>query len=179
MGLIDNLKIKILGIVTFCVIVLSIIEAYVSSSYALGFASTGVLGLFILLQIGLIIGLLVVGRKKKERICLLFSGVLLVVFLLGQHFGGNHKGSLHKVSEIKGNEIVIAVTKFQKERGQLPFSINELVPTYMVSIPTPDFKNSEYFYNTNKDRTNFWVGYRASTWLLCQKSIDSEWHCSD
>jgi len=177
--MLDKLKTPFLIIATGAMIFLSVFVAYVSANYALGFAATGLLGLLLLAQIFFVLALLGFWIFKKQKDCIFAAIIIICVFFITHYISGKHRQSLHVLSQSQGNQIILAVNKYHQAKGRLPFTLKELVPAYLDSIPHPKFQRSSYYYNTNNEKTDFWVGYHAPAWLLCERSPNSAWVCDD
>lgn len=176
MGLIKRLP--ILSVLVGLTLPVSIFASYYSTNYALGFAATGMLGMFLLFGISLAIILLVLLLVERKIVYLIMLSIVVVIFFSTNYVSGEFKAGLDNQTRAQGDLLVVAIKDFQKENGRLPGSLNELIPKHIQSMPTPAFKFSSYSYSLDKNG-KFYVSYNAPAWMICRRSAESGWKCND
>jgi glucan phosphoethanolaminetransferase (alkaline phosphatase superfamily) len=167
----------IIFVAILCVI--PILVALISSFVALSFALAGILGFVVILSLSVSVIAVVIALAMK-----MLKYAFLIILLVGLFFLVNHTSKAyvsrwHASSKLKGDRIIAAISAYQKDKGSLPDNLNDIVPVYIDKIPDPDFINSQFGYNINKDSHNFSVSYNAPAWSTCIKSPQEEWYCDD
>jgi len=162
---------------TLCLI--SIGATLISSFVALGFATTGLLGLILLLSLFSILILIGTAIFKKRFKCVLLGIILLLAIFAIKYIGNSYTKKLHVKTRLKGDRIINAIIAYKQDEDKLPNAINDITPKYIDSILTPAFINSQFSYVENRKEETFVLYYNAPAWLICEKTPNKDWCCSD
>jgi hypothetical protein len=95
----------------------------------------------------------------------------VVLLLLMPLFAGCSNESQLNETRRRGDLVVVALSKFQRDHGRYPASLDELRPKYLCEIPLPTWGLKAWHYATSREGYEFGVnesvrtGDGDSTWL--------------
>ena len=97
--------------------------------------------------------------------CALMAALVLYLNSDSVFWGWTKKNINHTKSI--GSGIILKIGMFQAENGRLPTRLDELVPKYLTSVPTPTAGVRSWNYNLTGDGDTFYLGFslpRDATW---------------
>ena len=104
---------------------------------------------------------------------------LVLPFLLAGCFGGPPPGKGEKAEQgyNEAKPIIAALEKWRSHHGSYPNSIDELLPTYLEILPTPN-ETYSYTYHITKESYELWFKYTGPGMNVCAYSPEDSWNCS-
>jgi len=106
-------------------------------------------------------------RIGKKIVLLLFISLL---------FSSCLSRDVHEINRARSELIISALYDYKMNNGHFPKDLDELVPNYMESIPSP-IKGSEFYYTSNSVH-GFRLSYTVSPKFGCGFSDRLQsWEC--
>ncbi len=136
-------------IVLFIIIYLGLV--FISLKWNVGYLPIGIIILSSLLLLSLMIWLILkILKLKTARLFFILSIVCVFVFISVFLISRVN----NRITTKRGNLIVEKLMEYKDNKGYYPESLNELIPSYLSSIPKPAFNHSDTFFYEIVDSTS-------------------------
>jgi hypothetical protein len=118
---------------------------------------------------------------KLIRFSLLIAPIIFCSLSFAWYY--NWDGPTENEGQSQALRLIEALDAYKKQNGAYPIELEELVPVYLITIPSPSWRQ-EYVYLTNDDRSRFSINFEEKGQALGDgfcgyRSVTSEWKCTD
>ena len=72
--------------------------------------------------------------------------------------------------QASGDQLVSAIERYAEDHGDVPASLNELVPKYVPAIEPPTVRNGQWEYRKKPYKGGFEISFSDGHWVLQERS---------
>lgn len=149
---------------------------------AFGFATGGLIA-FVQLFLVPITGVMLVllGLRRDRRRALPYGVGLLIAAVSSLLLSGIVNQAKLAASKQKGDEVCVALVRYQDMHGTWPDDLEQLVPGFLPEIPASSMglvRKIPFSYDRSPD-SDYRLGFASTFFIYCSRGPTGTWLCDD